>query len=504
MSLVPGKAALTKREWLALVVLTLIAAVVRLIGLGSQDLWFDELCTWRFATYPTLQDVILHGSIKDFHPPGYQAFMFYWIRAFGDSEFALRLPSAIGGILSVPALFLLGRKLLNVRAGSLAALMMALMIPAVDHSKEARSYTLMLLFAILTTSLWMDFYGKTFAGFRVPAWKLVSLLVLLVALAYSHYYGMFLAGLQVLCFLSISLYRRKGMLWAPGVLAFFALALLPWAGGLQQHLGMKQGWIPRIPPGQALLSYAGFLYTLMASVMLLFAALTIVAPIPFRLRFYDKADERHRNALFFLVAWLIVPFVIVVAKSQVSNPIYWPRYMFICMPAAYLLVGYALSRIRSNVWVPTLLSLGLIGATWWEQEQHGRLTQVRPTGWKEVAAKIVESMKSDGETGILVIPQRHGVADYYFQKLGGLTPDANATNMPELKAALFKLAAKKPRYLWVILADPGDSQVIIEDALSAASFTGAQVDEFKVDRVWAYKFIADDWDGLERELKKLK
>ena len=43
------------------------------------------------------------------------------MKAFGDGELAVRIPSIIAGTLAIPALYLLGRELYDRRTGLVAA-----------------------------------------------------------------------------------------------------------------------------------------------------------------------------------------------------------------------------------------------------------------------------------------------------------------------------------------------------------------------------------------------
>src|SRR5918994_1114562 len=107
----------------ALAAVMLLASVLRFYGLEIQSLRFDELETWRYAIKSPpgiLEATGVNGS--DPHPPGYYLFIHYWMRLAGDAEWALRLPSAVAGVLSVLVTFLLGRRLYSAREGLIAAL----------------------------------------------------------------------------------------------------------------------------------------------------------------------------------------------------------------------------------------------------------------------------------------------------------------------------------------------------------------------------------------------
>jgi uncharacterized membrane protein len=89
-----------------------VAAVLRLFRLGSQSLWVDEVFSWMSADIG--KPWSLAHLLENVHGPAYSLLLHVWGGIAGDSEWALRLPSAILGValvggIAVPRL---------VRAGS--------------------------------------------------------------------------------------------------------------------------------------------------------------------------------------------------------------------------------------------------------------------------------------------------------------------------------------------------------------------------------------------------
>src|SRR5688500_16024635 len=79
----PTSIALRCRRVLVLGALFLAALLLRLYGLGHQNLWHDECWTLQVAAVPLneLPDfLLLHEGSK---PPLYFAFMHYWLQAAG-------------------------------------------------------------------------------------------------------------------------------------------------------------------------------------------------------------------------------------------------------------------------------------------------------------------------------------------------------------------------------------------------------------------------------------
>ena len=156
-----------RNEAAVVVGLILIASALRLVMLGSQALWYDEVWTLDLARSPL--GVMLHRIPNwETTPPLYYLFAWFSSHAFGPSQAALRLPGAVAGILTVPAVWAAGRRLGGVRAGMIAASVTACSPFMWWYSQEARAYafaalfcavSLWLLARALDSGAWRDFLG---------------------------------------------------------------------------------------------------------------------------------------------------------------------------------------------------------------------------------------------------------------------------------------------------------------------------------------------------------
>jgi hypothetical protein len=82
------------------------------------------------------------------------------IGIFGESAWALRLPSVIFGVASLWALFLLGRRVVGTRTALLASALMTVSYHHIWFSQNARGYMGLLFFTTLATWLWLEALSK--------------------------------------------------------------------------------------------------------------------------------------------------------------------------------------------------------------------------------------------------------------------------------------------------------------------------------------------------------
>lgn len=98
--------------------LFVLACALRLYRLGAQSLWLDEGSTWAEVTRrgwgALLADLLQPTAAY----PLYHLLLKGWIGLAGDSEWALRFPSALAGALAVVAMYMLALQSAECRAQS--------------------------------------------------------------------------------------------------------------------------------------------------------------------------------------------------------------------------------------------------------------------------------------------------------------------------------------------------------------------------------------------------
>ncbi|MEU5782949.1 glycosyltransferase family 39 protein [Micromonospora lupini] len=145
--------------WLPPALLTL---AVTLTGLGSAQLWRDELATWSAATRSPDDLARLAGTIDAATGP-YYLLMHVWTTVFGDSTIALRAPAVLAMTVAAGLLAVLGARLVDRRAGLFAGLLFAVLPGTSRYGQEARPYALAAMLAVLATLLLVT-------ALRRPSW----------------------------------------------------------------------------------------------------------------------------------------------------------------------------------------------------------------------------------------------------------------------------------------------------------------------------------------------
>jgi len=117
----------------------------------------------------------LFSAISDYHLPNNHVFhsilVYFSTQIFGIQPWAVRLPAFVAGVLLVPAAYWLAKRLYDRWVAIAAALLVAWFPPLIAYSNNARGYTLVALFTLITLALG-DYVRKEKNLF---AWGLISL-----------------------------------------------------------------------------------------------------------------------------------------------------------------------------------------------------------------------------------------------------------------------------------------------------------------------------------------
>lgn len=160
-----------RAELIALAAILAAATALRLPALNS-GLWLDEILTYvNYARMPFVEIASTYASENQhflYTLGAHAAFLL-----FGENAFALRLPAVIFGVLSIWAVYLLGRTLAGGKEALLTAALLACSYHHIWFSQNARGYTGLLFWTLLSS--WLLVLGmresrpRTWAGYAIAA-----------------------------------------------------------------------------------------------------------------------------------------------------------------------------------------------------------------------------------------------------------------------------------------------------------------------------------------------
>jgi len=347
--------------------LVLVAALLIVPGLGDRYLWDDEAETALLAKnvirfgVPVAWDgaSLISQECGSDYDANYLWLQTPWLpiyltaaslSVFGASAFAARLPFALLGLLAVPSMYLLARRLFATRLTALVASgSLLLSVPFLLHVRQCRYYALAIFAAI-----WILYFFFTLPRSpRLAAAGLALSLTVLVHTSHLLFFGA--VGGLALGFLIVS-FDRKVLPWVLAGLIAPSIVNLPWLVGID--LGGQSG--PLLTSSSAasfganLGRYAGRIELYAFSALLLVTALVVVAvatrmPMPLA-----SAEAR---ACLFLVIFAIAHLLVVA-----TVPFVFFRYVLTLLPVLSLLQARIIEVVatRSRVLAAVILLLALL------------------------------------------------------------------------------------------------------------------------------------------------
>ncbi len=382
-------------EVLGLLLAVLLGLLLRLNDLGAKSLAVDEAYTY-FVARGSLH--LLWANLVADQVPGYFVLLWAVEHLIGGSEWALRLPSGLAGVLAILGTWAVGRELGRPSAGVLAALLGSVYPLGIYWSQEAKPET-----------LWMAIAAWSNA-FLIGAWRRrdrrrwIGYWLLSVAGIYTFYlHGLVLLAQNIVVVLALGRRRRwrRLLCWSSAQMVL-AIAFAPW---LITHLAkalrdvavwssLPDGWwvADHLSPGDFLTVNTNALLLGDPNPSLLPTLGTFLSLIAFvwlvGAWVLDSLPALDARGLL-IAAWIFVPFVGAYAL-QLILPAYQSRYLLASAPAILLLIAVGLETLLRRApllaaaiavglalaWLPTTLEL--YGA---ERYEH--------PGYREAAAYLL-------------------------------------------------------------------------------------------------------------------
>ncbi len=368
-------------------------------ALGGKSLWWDESLSlhraagtlaYTLSNEITLSDNTVTLPTVDNHPPVYFVVLWLAIRLFGQSEFALRVPSLIFVTSIVPLLYVTGQRLVSRRAGLAAAALGTCSPMYLWYGQEARMYSMVAALSLLSFYCFVRaFLGDGRASELPRRWPWIVGCVLASTLTVlTHHLGSLLVAFEFVALVVLamreSVYRRA-LIPTAAVLATISLVSL--YGAVLN--------LPRIPSNRAGLSFVKLPVLLrdllnsfsmglsvdaadwfVIAVDLLFLLLLVIGAA--RLVFSGGRGER-RSAGWLLLSYLISPIVLLYLVSYVQPAYLNSRHLIMATPAFYLLVASGLTALhmRSTViaslaWVLLLSGVGYSTYNYFYDPAYGK------------------------------------------------------------------------------------------------------------------------------------
>lgn len=335
--------------WLGLIVV--LAAGLRLFNLGLRSVWYDESFSLVLANRDP--GTILTATAHDYHPPLWYLLLWLWEKLFGLDLIAARCLSVGWGVATVALLYLLAQKLFGSRTALLAALLAALAPFEILYSQEVRMYSFDGFLGVLLVYV---FYRAYRFDTRLD-WCWFGLVATLAL--YTLYFSVFgLVALDIF-FVGAVWFSRTQKKWPRTKIwhwlvanLIIAVLYLPWLIAMLGQVArvQKAYWIQRPNPLEFLRLFDIYLFNTtnltvplwLATLGLILSAIVFVIlfnSLRFKLRRSEKGRYRRSFELSLMLAYWLLPVLIVFVVSYLFGPIYLERSLIAFAAPVYILLA---------------------------------------------------------------------------------------------------------------------------------------------------------------------
>ncbi|HUG13435.1 MAG TPA: glycosyltransferase family 39 protein [Thermomicrobiales bacterium] len=411
----------------ALVAIVVVGAFLRLTALRRQSLWFDEIDVVVRAQQP-LPEVLRTFVASGENGPLYNILLALWVRFAGISEPAVRFPSAIAGVLAIPLLYLLGRRLAGSTTGLLAAGLLAISPYHVWYSQEAKMYTMVVVLALVSTLALVEALERN----RLVWW--VAWVIATSLLFYTHVATVLVFAAQVAFALATRRAwrgRERSWLLAVGVLTLPYVPIALWAARVIG--GGVVTWMPDVGLREAVrifaIKFAVFRYDadIQDRAALLYAALAVAGLIAL-------ARDRRQRPWWLMAGLLCVVPVAGLWIVSLRQSVFSDRYGIVALPAYLLLVAAALAwMLRSRFGQPlAIAALALLVAfAWGPLRDVNRSHTAQKEDWRSAYAWIAE--RAEPGDVILIHPGYLITTHTYFEQRERRLAELQVVTIPTFK-----------------------------------------------------------------------
>jgi glycosyltransferase involved in cell wall biosynthesis len=420
----------------------LIGAVLRFINLGRASFWYDELLQTNIAArdLPTILSKMFENAAM---PLDY--FSTHLMLMFGQSEFWLRFPAAMWGLLTLPLMYQIGRRLFDRTIGLTAAGLLAVIGVHAFYSQEMRPYALLTFLATLS----YYFLLRILHTGHTRYWIAYSLTISLAIL--THHFMLFLITAQGLIVLIVWLrdrtLKRELPIGRAAILKFLA-ALLPAIGVLlltswfRSILAVGRLFIESIiapsvaagsaPPPPVLGDVPRLSWSfLQDKILIAFTGGESIVPFIFWGLWLIGAWHglrRARRSTVWLLLWAMIPIALVLILLRQSGAFFAIRYILYTLPAFMVLIAFSLisglralysslparlpSKLRSILQFAIPIGLIILAGNFTNASLI--YLSARYEHWREAGQFLSANVRSGD---LLVLPQASELVKFYAPTL---------------------------------------------------------------------------------------
>jgi mannosyltransferase len=334
-----------KTEKFFLFAVLILALVLRLIGMQSRPIWYDDAFS-VFLSRQSFADII-SGTAVDTAPPLYYFLLHYWM-ALGQQVWFLRSLNIILGLVILILAYLWVSKLIGIQEALLTGLFIAVSPVLIYHAQELRMYTLLVL-SLIGYFLFLTRIWKSGGENRYNWFNWVGVIIFGVLSMYSHNLAIFYLVAPNFFFMVNK--QRRHIFWQLLLAQLLVFILsIPWLLLLPKQIDKIQTAFYTPRPGLVEIYQVIIIFHTnmpLPPTLLYIAAIVSIQILAVVIIEILRVGTKDENLLF-LAYVTILPMVMIIVASYLMRPLFVSRALIPSAVAYYAIVAYTVVRARDR------------------------------------------------------------------------------------------------------------------------------------------------------------
>lgn len=340
--------------------------VLRLLALGQQGYWVDEIRSVLIATGGAEREWAY--PVWNIHGPLHLVILRLWMMLFGEGEAATRVLSVIFGVAAFPLFYRAALPLIGARAARFALALLVFSPFHLWYSQETRNYAMLFDVTLLAVPLYLREIERRTRG------SFLAALAISVVGCLTNLAGFFLLAIYGLLALTLGRAHRYPLLrlFAFGLLA--AVLVSPWIIRAATQMGtptLERSSLPgemvvrgESPPGLQSVPFAFYIFSLGFSSgpsihelkldrwealkpLLPYLSIAMALFLGAAARGAWMLRRERRTALIFAI-WLVAPLALMAAFSMFNLKAPNARYALASFGPFLMLLGLGIASWRAR------------------------------------------------------------------------------------------------------------------------------------------------------------
>jgi len=323
---------LRNKKFYILSSIMIFGGILRFWYIGSSEFWFDEIVSIQMAKdFFTVKTVPNEALL-------YFKILAIWIKIFGTGEGIVRSLSAIFDICSIYLIFICGKQLIDKNAGLLAAFIYTLAPFSIWYAREARNYSLSVLFVLLA----FYFFLRVLKNDKNIYWTLF-----LLSIIFGIYTACIIFVIIPIFFVAVMTSSDFRKYWRKTamILTIALLISVPYIMFYSHTFSRVMGnfWIPAPTLKSTVFTLENFNLGYTINTWGYFIS-HLFFTIPFIFGVFILVKRKHVQTCI-LMEFLFLPILIIYFFSHWIT-VYLDRKLLICVPFYYLILSYGIKNFK--------------------------------------------------------------------------------------------------------------------------------------------------------------